>query len=145
MEKQEEYAELVNFSFHHDIIKPSFQGFGRCLNYSDSFGLSIYWNYPMYRGDKKEYIEAYDYIIDDLKSQKNIVKDLIETVEYDQMDDESEDYFAEVEGGLFGITLSLGLHIDKPIKDMIKEYKHIFNAKYLIGLVEEEKKKEINR
>ena len=139
--EQQEYTELEFFDIHQDIIKPAFQGFGRCLDYSSSFSFSIYWAYPMYRGDKKEYIEAYDYIIDDLKSQKNIVKDLIETVDYVDICDDTQEYYAEVEGDLFCVRLYLGLHIDKPIKDMIKEYKHIFNSKYLVSLLEEDKKK----
>lgn len=140
----QKYSELEFFDIHQDIIKPAFQGFGRCLDYSSSFSFSIYWAYPMYRGDKKEFIEAYDYIIDDLKTQKNIVKDLIETVDYVDICDDTQEYYAEVEG-YFTVRLYLGVHIDKPIKDMIREYKHIFNAKYLIGLVEEEKEKDLIR
>jgi hypothetical protein len=145
MEKQEKYTELEFFDIHQDVIKPSFVGYGRCLDYKHSFGFSIHWAYPMYRGDKKEFIEAYDYIIDDLKSQKNIVQDLIESVEYYDMCDDTEEYYAEVEGDLFTIRFHLGLHIDKSIKDMIREYKHIFNANYLIGFLEEKKEKDLIR
>ena len=139
------YAELEYFYINQDVIKPAFVGYGRCLDYSSSFSFSIDWAYPMYRGDKEEYIEAYDYIIDDLKSQKNIVQDLIESVEYHDICDNNEEYYANVEGDLFTVRLHLGVYIDKSIKDMIREYKHIFNAKYLIGLVEKEKKEYLKR
>ena len=148
----QKYSELEFFDIHQDIIKPAFQGFGRCLDYKDSFSFSIYWAYPMYRGDEKEFIEAYDYIIDDLKLHKDpqhysqgLIYQLIESVDYVDICDDTQEYYAEVEGDLFSVRFYLGIHIDKSIKDMIREYKHIFNANYFIGLVEKEKEEYLKR